>query len=141
MPGDLNYRNAFISVAADCPVAHGTVPPERGGKPTVAAIQFALLADRPYELTSEDVLFESSTARRSLPTHLSAHELALEQAAFLTRPQACMRASPLPKRYGWGLHCDGDGRLALVGVETDDYERLSGDRSLRQLRAFRSSRP
>ena len=53
---------------------------------------------------------------------------------------ACMRSSPLPKTYGWGLHFDAAGRVALVSLESPDYERLSRDPGLTQTRALRSRR-
>jgi hypothetical protein len=28
----------------------------------------------------------------------------------------------LPKKYGWGLHFDAEGRIALVAVESDYYK-------------------
>ncbi|WP_298711512.1 DUF6157 family protein [Micrococcus sp. 2A] len=34
--------------------------------------------------------------------------------AFFAKSQACLRASPLGKRHGWGLHHDAEGRVALV---------------------------
>jgi len=46
----------------------------------------------------------------------------------------------LTKRYGWGVHADHDGRLALVGLGSPEYDRLSSDDSLRHLPALRTSR-
>jgi len=54
--------------------------------------------------------------------------------------RACLRASPLPKTFGWGLHHDADGRITLHAVDTPEYAQLSSDASLTQLRAMRSSR-
>lgn len=141
MPGDVNYTNAFIAVAEDCPVDRGTIPPERSGKPTIATVQFAMLSSSPYEYTSEDVLFESSTRRRRAGDEASLEELNQLRAEHFARPQACMRASPLPKKFGWGIHCDQKGRLALHGVGAEAYRQLSHDTSLTQLKALRSSRP
>ena len=56
------------------------------------------------------------------------------------QPRACLRASPLPKTYGWGLHYDSHGRITLHPVGSPEYVRLSQDSSLTQLRAMRSSR-
>ena len=36
-----------------------------------------------------------------------------------------MRASPLTKRYGWGVHHDAAGRMALYGVGTAEYRRFA----------------
>ncbi len=59
------YINTLIMVADDSPVAASVVPMPRGGKPTVASIQYALLAERPYALTQGDVLLAISTSGTS----------------------------------------------------------------------------
>lgn len=52
-----------------------------------------------------------------------------------------MRASALPKRYGWGVHHDGAGRLALYGVESDAYRDLArGADGLAVVKAMRNRR-
>lgn len=60
--------------------------------------------------------------------------------AFFTKPQACLRSSPLAKRYGWGFHHDGQGRVALVARDSPRYRELAEDSSLTQLGAMRSRR-
>ncbi len=140
MPSGVNYEETFIAVADDCPVDAGTEPSEgRGGAPTTATIQFQMLVDEPYRWTSEDLIFRGAKAGRELADAPPA-ELADAQATYFSRPQACLRASPLPKRWGWGLHFDVDGRVALYAKGTADYDRLAGDGSLEQLKAMRSSR-
>lgn len=59
---------------------------------------------------------------------------------FFARPQACLRASPLPKTYGWGLHFDATGRVALYAVESPEYKRFIEDESISHLKAMRSRR-
>lgn len=61
-------------------------------------------------------------------------------AEFVGRPQECLRASPLPKTYGWGMHFDSDGRVALCALGSCEYDAFQGDESLRQLAAKRSRR-
>jgi hypothetical protein len=46
----------------------------------------------------------------------------------------------LGKRYGWGIHHDADGRVALVALGSDEYEALAGDPAVTQRRAMRSKR-
>ena len=51
------YESTFISVADDCPVEVAEVPPaEYRGKPTIAAQEFAMLHDHPFEHTMSEVL-------------------------------------------------------------------------------------
>lgn len=123
---DLHYYDTLIAVADDCPVEHAEVPVPRGGKPTVAAVQYAMLAGDPAGLTQEDVLFET-WLRRQDPQPAPADVPALRHA-FFARSQACLRASPLPKRHGWGLLFDGEGRVRLCPMESEEYRRIvSGD--------------
>jgi hypothetical protein len=135
----LHEANAFIAVSEDCPTT-GEVPPARGGKVTAAEAQYRMLVEQPYRFTQEDVLFESSTAVRE-NLDLSPEEKAELRARFLTKSQACLRASPLPKRYGWGIHFDADGKAAAYARDSDQYRRLASDPSLKQVRGMRSKRP
>jgi hypothetical protein len=129
-----DYRDTFIAVAPDCPVDTAEEPP-RGAAPTIAAMQYELLAARPYELTSDELLFTVHARRSGI-----AEDDADARARFLAADRACLRASPLGKRYGWGTHHDADGRVALVAVGSDEYARLSSDPALTQKAAMRSSR-
>ncbi|WP_309237962.1 DUF6157 family protein [Streptomyces albidus (ex Kaewkla and Franco 2022)] len=61
--------------------------------------------------------------------------------AFLSKPRPCLRASPLPKKYGFGLHFDDEGRVALCPVESEEYMRLvEGAGGATVVRAMRSAR-
>lgn len=133
----VNYTNTFIAVAEDCPVEAGIVPPRNDAKPTIAAEQYRLISERPYELTSEDVIFEVYADKQGIPDA----ERPAEREAYFSKSRACLRTSPLAKKFGWGLHNDAEGRLALVGMETEEYRRLaSGADGIQVVRAMRSSR-
>ena len=121
-----NYQNTLITPSPDCPVPSGTVPQKQG---SVAAVQHALLAT-PYALTSDDLLWEAHRARGGDKS----------RDAFFAKPQACLRASPLVKQFGWGLHHDGEGRVALVSPDSPEYRRLMEDESVRKAPGMRSKR-
>ena len=133
-----NYYATFISVAEDCPAATAESPPPRA-KASAAQIHLQMTRDAAYSHTQEQVLFR---------THLNAKGLdpadhpegGTTWQEFFSKGQACLRASALGKRYGWGLHFDAQGRVAAVPVESEQYERLAEDASLPQLKAMRSSR-
>ncbi len=131
-----NYYNGFIEVAEDCPATTGEMPPVKGDKKTVANLQFDMLYDHPYEYTSDDVLFVVYAQRNNIPKS----QWKEARTAFFSKGQPCFRASPLTKRYGWGVHSDAGGRIALYGRETDEYKRLSGDKDLQVVKAMRTSR-
>lgn len=132
--GSTNYFGTFIRVAEDCPVDRAEIPHLGAEKPTVAALQYELLAQRPHVYTSDDALFEVHALRQGI----AEADRAQAREDFFAKSQACLRASPLPKRYGWGLHYDAEGRVALVPLGSDEYR--AEDESLKQLRAMRSKR-
>jgi hypothetical protein len=131
--------NAFVEVAPDTRATAGTVPRRRGSSRSIANFEYELIASEPYVHTHNDVLFAVHAAR-TLAADTSANAPAISREEFFGRSHACMRASALPKTYGWGLHFDAEGRVALVGVETDRYRELAGDPSLAHTRAMRSKR-
>lgn len=128
-----NYRDAFIKASADCPVSEGEVPAKAE---SVAGLQYALLREHPYGFTSDELLFEVHAKRHGI----AEADRDAARAAFFAKPQACLRASPLVKRHGFGLHHDGEGRVAAFGLETTEYTRLSSDSTLSVVSRMRSKR-
>ena len=131
-----NYFNTFIEVAEDCPATKGEIPPLRGSKKSVANLQYEMLHKHPYEFTSDDVLFAVFATRKEIPEE----ELAEQRALFFAKGQPCFRASPLTKRYGWGVHSNGAGKIALFGVETEAYQDMVTNNAIAKKKAMRSSR-
>jgi len=135
----VSYTNTFIRVAEDCPASAGEVPPGRA-KPSVAQLQHDLLCQHPYALTEEQLYVRVHGRRAGLSDPEIAERYEQLHAEVFAKPQACLRASPLTKRYGFGAHYDADGRIALHPREASSYERLWGDPALRQVAAMRSAR-
>jgi hypothetical protein len=131
-----NYFNTLIEVAADCPATAGEIPPEKPGTGSIARIQFDTISRHPYRFTSDDVLLKVYAERNELPTEQ--HEEA--KTALFSKGQACLRASPLARRYGWGIHHNEEGKIALFGVETDEYKNLLKDKNLELVKAMRSKK-
>lgn len=130
-----NYHNTFIEVADDCKASEGTIPPVKNDKKTVASIQFEF-AIRPYQFTSDEILFRVHAIRRDL----TPEEYEAAKLEFFSKGQPCFRASPLTKQYGWGVHFDKDGKVALYGRETEEYRRFIDDPAVLKVKAMRSSR-
>ena len=135
-----NCFNTLIRVAEDCPARSGEEPQPRGGHPTVAVLQFRMLSGAPYKYTSDDVVFATSSAGRALGAKAAKKERSAARETFFSRGQACMRASPLGKRFGWGVHADAEGRIALYAVDSKRYQALARDPEIAQTRAMRSKR-
>ncbi len=130
-----NYTNTFIAVAGDCSTEAGALPPERA-EPTVAWMQFEMIHSHPYRYTSDEVIFAIYAAKN----RIAPEDIESQRAAFFAKGQPCLRSSPLGKRYGWGIHFDGESRVALYARESDDYVRLQSDPALKQLKAMKSAR-
>ena len=131
-----NYRYTFIEVADDCPAANGEIPPVKESARTVANIQFDLVKKNPYKFTSDDIFFQVYAERNDLAE--AQYQEAREQ--FFSKGQPCFRASPLSKRYGWGIHSDKEGKVAIYGRETDEYQKLATDKSLKVIKAMKSGK-
>ena len=136
----MSYVDAFIAVAGDCRAVEGRMPPDRAGGKSVAQLEYELIRANPYRFTQEEVQFRVHCER----THQALPEGNLAESpawkAYFALPRACLRTSPLARNYGWGFHFDAQGRVALVGVGTDEYRRLAQDRRLHQTSAMRSRR-
>lgn len=131
-----NYETAFIAIADDCPASTGEVPLMKGDKKSIANIQFEILKKNPYKYTSDDVLFQVFAEKNDL----TEAELTEARAAYFSKGQACFRASPLTKRYGWGVHHNEEGKIAIYGCESPEYEQLMNDGSIKIYKAMRSSK-
>lgn len=131
-----NYIDTFIAIADDCPSGNGTVPPLKGDSLTIANKQFDMIGKNPYKYTSDEVLFQIFAEKNDLTK--SEYEGA--RAQFFSKGQACLRASPLGKRYGWGIHFNHEGKMALYGSESEEYKRYLEDKTLSVVKAMRSSR-
>lgn len=132
-----NYQNTFIRLAPDSPLAEAQVPPLKASGPTAANIQYEMMQEHPYWYDSDDVIFEVYARKQGLQ---SATERQAAREAFFSKGQPCLRASALTKRYGWGVHCNAEGKVALVPAGTPEYEHFAAREDLKQVQAMRSKK-
>jgi hypothetical protein len=130
-----NYFDTLIEVAEDSKADCGTPPPIKDKK-TVAEMQYELIARNPYKYTSDDVFFQVFADRNDLTK--TEYKQAREQ--FFSKGQPCFRASPLTKTYGFGLHSNSEGKVAIFGMETDDYQKFVSDTKIKKVKAMKSSK-
>lgn len=131
-----NYYNTFIEIADDSNTATGIVPQPKRSNKTIAEIQFEMISKNPYKYSSDDVLFNVYAVRKDI----TKSEQKAEREKFFSKGQACFRASPLTKKYGFGLHSDKDGKIAIYGVETDKYEEFVANPDIKKVKAMRSTK-
>jgi uncharacterized protein DUF6157 len=132
----MNYYDTLIEVADDCPALEGQVPPARGGKKTKAAVEYELLVEHPYTYTEEDIAFEVFAVLHDIPKSSRTRE----REKFLSKGHPHLRVSALAKRYGWGIHNNTEGKIALIAIQSTEYKRLMKDPRTTKVKAFRSAR-
>ncbi|ATN05037.1 hypothetical protein EGY07_10550 [Chryseobacterium indologenes] len=130
-----NYINTFIEVSEDCPVNHAQIPPEKKEK-TLAGLQYEKIIKNPYRYSSDDIIFECYAIKNDI----SENEKDEERQKFFSKGQACLRSSPLAKRYGFGFHHNSEGKVALIPIESTEYRKLLTDSSVVKTKAMRSKR-
>jgi Family of unknown function (DUF6157) len=129
-----NYYNTFIEIAEDCPLSAAEVPPQKGEMPSIANLQFDMLMANPYKYTSDEVIFGVYAHRNGLSNNED------ERTAFFSKGQACLRASPLGKRYGWGTHHNAEAKVALYPADSEAYKQFLEDENLKHTKAMRSKK-
>ena len=136
MTTSTNYYNTFIEVAEDTKAISGTEPPIRGSKKSVANYEFDMIYKNPYKHTSDDVFFSVYAQRNDLLKS----SLKKERELFFSKGRPCFRASPLTKAYGWGVHSNEEGKVAIYGVDSKEYTKFVKDKGTIKKKAMRTSR-
>jgi hypothetical protein len=131
-----NYFDAFISVSEDSPAKRGEIPPLKNGEKTIAGLQYDLIKSNPYLYTSDEVVF-AVYAQRNI---IGKGDMETERERFFSKGQPCLRSSSLVKRYGWSVHSNNEGRVAIYPMESKEYLMYSGDKSLKQLKGMKSKK-
>jgi hypothetical protein len=130
-----NYTNTLIEPAEDCPVSVSTIPPD-SEKPIVARQQYDLLASNDYKYSSDEVLFRIYALRNDI----TESEWQQARENFFSKGQACFRASPLTKRFGWAIHSDSAGKIALVSTASAEYQKLQANEKIKKVKAMKLKR-
>ena len=131
-----NYFDTFIEVAEDTKAQEGTAPKDTGTKKTVANYEYELVNNNPYKYTSDDVFFLVYAERNQIPKSKQKKE----REIFFSKGRPCFRASPLTKTYGWGVHSNSDGKVAIFGVESKEYSKMLNDSEIEKRKAMRSKK-
>ncbi|WP_222433376.1 DUF6157 family protein [Vibrio cyclitrophicus] len=101
-------KEELILISQDTIATQSEIPPESDA---ITCIVYEVLTENPYRFTEPELHCEVHYERRGM------HHLKIGSYSI--------KRSNLLKKYGWGIHKDSDGRLALVASDTDKYVRLS----------------
>ncbi|MDF1995869.1 DUF6157 family protein [Peribacillus frigoritolerans] len=132
----MSYKNTLITISEDSKVSSAKVPVIKNEKPTIAYIEHDLINNNPYKFTQEHLQFK---------TYLIKNQMEAENAAelreqFFSKSKACFRASPLVKNYGWGIHYNNQGKIAIYDVNSEMYNQLLKQDDITKLKGMRSKR-
>ncbi len=134
----MNYYDTFILAADDCPVTKGIIPAvKEGNAKPIHQIQYELMTGAPYQYTQDDILFMVYAERNCI-----SNNDAEIRAEFFEKSHPCLRSSALPKKYGWGLHFNSEGKVALFSKDSSDYKSFENEQNmgLKLVKAMRNKR-
>lgn len=130
------YRNTFIIISEDSTVTSAIVPVPKKDKPTIASIEYDLILNNSYLYTQEDVQFQTYLTKNNIESN----ELEELRNEFFSKPKACFRASPLVEKYGWVIHYDETGKIAIYDVNSGSYHQFLEVDNITILKGMRSKR-
>ena len=119
----MNYYNTLIEIAEDSPATKAEVPKPKGGKKTKPVIEYEMIANHPYKYTEEDIVIETYAVLHNIPKAIWPKE----RQTFLSKGHPHLLVSALAKRYGWGIHNNAEGKVALIAVNSLKYKKLMKD--------------
>ena len=131
-----NYTNTLIEIAEDSPVSKAVIPVVKNERKTIANYQFEKLSKQPLKYTSDELLFEIFAERNDI----SPSAFKEDRQKFFSKGQACLRTSPLAKKNGFGIFHNEDAKVRLIPAESDDYQKLLGDDSVKKVKPMKSKK-
>lgn len=114
----------LIEVAADSSATRSEEPHDGGTAKTIARISYEVLTESPYKFSEREFYHEVHVVRRKRPD--------------LRIKNYNIKRSPLVKNYGWGIHRNSDGKLALIARESNRYEDLFANPLVKKTKAYRN---
>jgi len=97
------------------------------GRKTVASLQYELLSEHPYSYTHEELIFETYIRHNEITGEIAQSLRDKLWNELFSKPQASLSSSPLPKKYGWGLHFNEEGKIGLVARGSDEYKKYESN--------------
>lgn len=129
-----DYTDTLILPAPHTKAQTATAPP--AGKGSIAELQYERLSAGDYVWTSDDLIFDAHCQRKGI----AEADRPAARAQFFSKGQPCLRTSPLAKTYGWALHFDSAGRIALLPMGSERVAELEADPAVTVRAAMKSSR-
>lgn len=138
----MHITDTFVRVAEDCPIEIGMAPVSTRTLPPVHVIQYQLLSTEPYKYNLEELIYEVHVRHKQIPQEEQVTRKEEIWAELFSKNHPCMRASMLPKRFGWGVHYNAEGKIAIYAKESPEYDQfiMGEGEMLKLVYAMRSKR-
>jgi len=117
-------QEELIEVAEDYVEKFSEEPPDVVPK-TITRLEYELLITNPYKFTEREFFYEVHVVHR--------------KRADLKIETYQIKRSPLVKSFGWGIHRNQEGKLALVPLESDRYKELQ--ESIKRTKSYCKNKP
>lgn len=118
--------NTLIIPSEDCPASESIIPVGKNKKNTIPVDWYENLISNAYKYTEREfrelIYFK---IRGDSTNKIDDYD---------------SRRSLLCKKYGWGIHIDGLGRLALCARGSKQFKELTSDPLVTKVRAFNAKR-
>ena len=136
----MSYQDAFITIAPDSDAVEGVPPFTNRKKIPAHMIQFQLLTEQPYTLDHEELVFEVYVRQKEIPAAELEQNRDRLWHEFHQKGHACLRASALTKKFGWGAHYNQKGKIALYSVNSAEYQQFVADEEIKKFPAMKKKR-
>lgn len=111
----------LILVAEDTQAIKAQEPPNSRIPKTIVRIAYEVLSEEDYKYSEAEYHYEVHVKRRE-KEDLKIHNYNIKR-------------SPLLQKYGWGIHRNTEGKLALVAMESERYSELK--KTIKNTKSFR----
>ncbi len=118
-------QEELIEVAEDYQGKYAQEPPD-GPHKTIPRYEYELLIADPYKYTERELFEQVHVVQRNRP-HLKIDSYNIKR-------------SPLVQSFGWGIHRNPEGKLALVALESNRYKELQGSKSVTCTKSYRKNK-
>lgn len=113
----------LITISEDSPTDRSIIPENNG---TISYIKYDVLISNPYEYNEREFFQEVHFVRR--------------RKKYLKIEQYNLKRMDLLKKYGWGVHIDLNKKIAIIPCESQCYNELLNDNSVKKSKAYRNKK-
>jgi len=135
----MTYINSFITASEDSGTFHSVVPQPHGERIPLHLIQYNLLVHHPYYYDHNSLIFEVYLIQKGKSADMAQDERKQLWDELFSKNHPCMRNSLLVTKYGFGVHYNHDGKMALYPIESNEYKQWAADPAIHKIKGMLTS--